>query len=64
MEEAELPPVWSVSDGAGGHNSVDLATIDNEKRDVAAVSIVPLNPATHHSMIRDLEAVFVVREMF
>ena len=43
---------------------VDLATIDNEKRDAAAVSIVPLNPATHHLMIRDLRFVFVVREMF
>src|SRR5215467_3463982 len=43
---------------------VDLATIDHEKRDAAATIIVPLNPATHYSLIRDLRSMGVVCEMF
>ena len=43
---------------------VDLSTIDHEKRDAAATIVVPLNPATHHSWIRDLRSMCVVCEMF
>src|SRR5206468_1588692 len=43
---------------------VDLATIDNEKRDAAVVGIIPLNPRTHDSMVCDLQSVLAVRKMF
>src|SRR5215831_4110932 len=42
---------------------VNLATIDHEKRDAAATIVVPFNPATNHSMIRDLRSMCVVCEM-
>src|SRR5215471_3555400 len=42
---------------------VDLATIDHEKRDASGPIVVPGNPATHHSMIRDLRSMCVVGEM-
>ena len=42
----------------------DLSTIDHEKRDAAATIVVPFDPATHQSLIRDLRSMYIVCEMF
>jgi hypothetical protein len=43
---------------------VDFPTVDNEKWHPAIAGIVPLNPSTHHSFVRDLQSVLTVFEMF
>src|ERR1019366_445255 len=40
-----------------------LPTINNEKRHAAIAGIVPLNPPTHLSLVRDLQSLLAVREM-
>ena len=42
----------------------DLSTIDDEKRHAAILGIVPFNPASHDSMVRDLQSELTVHEMF
>jgi hypothetical protein len=42
----------------------DFSTIDNEKWHPPIPGIVPLNPSTHYSFVRDLQSVLTVREMF
>jgi hypothetical protein len=43
---------------------VNFSTIDNEKWHAAIAGIVPLNPSTHDSFVRDLQPVLALREMF
>ena len=42
----------------------DFSPIDNEKWHAAIAGIVPLNPSTHYSLVRDLQSVLTLREMF
>ena len=42
----------------------DFSTVDNEKWNPAFAGIVPRNPSTHYSVVRDLQSVLTVLEMF
>ena len=42
----------------------DVSTIDNEKRQAAILGIIPLNPALHDLVVRDLQSVLAIGEMF
>ena len=42
---------------------VDLASVDDQKREAAVVGIVPLDPAAHDPMIGDLQPVLAIDNM-
>jgi len=42
---------------------VDLSTVDYQKREAPVMSIVPLDPTTYDSSIRDLQPVLAIHEM-